>query len=337
MKAPKPPVLAVRDWNERHENHKSRTMLDTRWFPMLNDLSADEYVELVDHPQGSAHFGFFSSLLMVASRAKPRGTLVTHDGRAHDAESLARLTRHPKAVVEAAIERLLKIGLLEWRSANPRRKSIIQQHPTGTVGPEGASERKGREHHHQEGKGSEKENEGKRTEPEGTESASAFSPESSGKAPGKNPSQMKPDDEEKPGTVYASPEDELKAIYLAKAREPITIELLTVIRADLEATRVSFGEYLVEVRKHIGNDWRNPAGFLRSLSQRFRSKTRPASEPITAAQEQEKNYKCQLCFSAVRGEGVRLVGGKIEVCECATPEYAAQYHARASLKEQAPR
>lgn len=172
---PKPPILSVRDWNERHENSKSRAMLDTRWFPMPNDLSADEYVELVDHPDGAAHFGVLSSLLMVASRAKPRGTLVTHDGRPHDAESLARLTRHPKVLVEDAIDRLLKIGLLEWRSANPRRKSIIQQHPTDSSGPEGAAEGKRKEHHHQEGKGNEIENEGNRTEAEGTDGASAFS------------------------------------------------------------------------------------------------------------------------------------------------------------------
>lgn len=271
MKTTKPPILTVHDWNERHENSKSRTMIDTRWFPMLNDLSADEYVELVDHPDGSAHFGVLSSLLMVASRAKPRGTLVTNDGRPHDAESLARLTRHPKALVESAIDRLLKIGLLEWRSANPRRKSIIHRHPTGSVGPEGASERKGKEHHHQEGKGNEKENEGKRTELEGTEGASAFSPESSGKLPGKKPSHITPDDEEKPGAVYASPEDELKAIYLAKAGEPITIDLLSAIRADLELAGVSFGAFLAEVRKHSANEWRILRGFFgasRSVSAR---------------------------------------------------------------------
>jgi hypothetical protein len=252
--------------------------------------------------------------------------------------------RQPEPIVTAAIDRLLQVGLLESGSGNSRKKNSLPRHPRAgsrqdpaRTPQDGAVEGNGTEHHHQEGKGNEKENEGKRTEPEGTEGASAFSPESSGKSPGKNPSHRRPDDEEKPSTVYASPEDELKAIYLAKAREPITIELLTVIRADLEATRVSFGEYLVEVRKHIGNDWRNPAGFLRSLSKRFRSKTRPASDPITATQEQENNYRCPLCFSAVRGEGVRLVGDKIEICECATAEYAAQYHARASLKEKAPR
>ena len=173
MKPSKPPILCVRDWNERHENSKSRAMLDTRWFPMLNDLSADEYVELLDHTDGSAHFGVLISLLMVASRAKPRGTLVTHDGRPHDAESLARLTRHPKILVETAIDRLLKIGLLEWRSGNPRRKNIIPQHPEVSIGPEGTSEEKGIEHHHQEQKKKGKEQ--KRTEAEGTEGAAAFS------------------------------------------------------------------------------------------------------------------------------------------------------------------
>jgi hypothetical protein len=336
VKAPKPPVLAVRDWNERHENSKSRSMLDTRWFPMPNDLSADEYVELVDHPEGAAHFGVLSSLLMVASRAKPRGTLVTHDGRPHDAESLARLTRHPKALVESAIERLLKIGLLELRSANPRRKSIIQRHPTGSVGPEGASERKGKEHHHQEGKGNEKEKEGKRTEPEGTESASAFSPESSGKAPGKNPSHMKPDDEETPGTVYASPEDELKALYRSKAREPITIDLLTAIRGDLESGGVSFGEFLAEVRKHSANEWRNPPGFLRSLSKRFRAKTRPASDPVTAAEAEEINYRCLLCDSRIRGHGARFVDGKVVPCSCASADYIAHQRERGVFSEEPP-
>jgi hypothetical protein len=57
LKTPKPPILTVRDWNERHENSKSRAMLDTRWFPMPNDLSADEYVELVDHPGRDASRG----------------------------------------------------------------------------------------------------------------------------------------------------------------------------------------------------------------------------------------------------------------------------------------
>jgi len=234
---PEARLLRVRHRQARHENDRSRELKRTDWFPFSNELSADSYVELVTHEDGAAHLGVWAAILMVASKAKPRGVLVRDDGRPHNAASLARVTRLPESVTASAIDRLLKIKLLEVVDDDPH------------------------------------------------------------------------------------------------AHGPITIELLTVIRADLEATQVTFGEYLAEIRKRAGNEWRNPAGFLRSMSKRFRSKARPASDPITAAEEQEKNYKCPICFSAVPGEGVRLVGGKIEVCECATPAYAAQFQARALLKE----
>ena len=93
------------------------------------------------------------------------------------------------------------------------------------------------------------------------------------------------DDEEKPPEVYASPEDELKAIYQAKAGTPITIEVLSAIRENLELTAVDMGEFVAAVKKsHIQNKWRNPAGFLRDFSNRFRSKTRVAARPVTAAE-----------------------------------------------------
>jgi hypothetical protein len=245
--------------------------------------------------------------------------------------------RQPEPIVKAAIDRLLQIGLLESGSANPRKKNSLPRHPRAgsrqdpaRTPQDGAVEGNGTEHHHQEGKGNEKENEGKRTEPKGTEGASAFSP-SADEAANKNPSH-RPDDEN-PGTVYASPEDELKAIYARKAGEPITLEVLTAIRGDLELSGVSFGAFLAEVKKHSANPWRNPPGFLRSLSKRFRAKTRPASDPVTAAEAEEQNYKCPLCFSRIRGEGIRLVDRKAVPCECATAEYIARQTALGTFGE----
>jgi hypothetical protein len=323
-------LLRVRHWQARHENNRSRELKRTDWFPFSNELSADSYVDLVGHENGAAHLGVWAALLMVASKAKPRGVLVRDDGRPHNAVSLARVTRLPEPVIESAIARLLEIELLEVVENGSDPPAGIPHPDAGNPQEpaekpqEGAAEGKGTEHHHQEGKGKEKENEGKRTEPEGTEGASTFSSESSGKAPGKKPSHIRPDDEEKPGAVYASPEDELKAIYRSKAGEPITIDLLTAIRGDLELSGVSFGAYLAGVKKHSANDWRNPPGFLRSLSKRFRAKTRPASDPITAADADEVNYRCALCGSTVRGEGLRLDGKKIVPCECASAEYIAE-------------
>src|SRR5690242_12654796 len=106
-----PRLLRVCDWDELYENNRSREIDRTRWFPVPNDLSADWYVDLVTHDEGAAHFGAWHAILMVASRANPRGTLSRED-RPHDAESLARVTRLPIQLIESAIERLLEIGLL---------------------------------------------------------------------------------------------------------------------------------------------------------------------------------------------------------------------------------
>jgi len=97
-------------------------MINTHWFPMPNDLSADSCVELMADPEGTAHLGVWTGLLMVASRAKPRGSLVREDGRPHDSESLARVMRQPERVVSDAIDRLIQIGLLEHLTGNPPKR-----------------------------------------------------------------------------------------------------------------------------------------------------------------------------------------------------------------------
>ncbi len=327
MKEPSPLLIRVRDWDQRHENNRSREMVNTRWFSMPNDLSADSYVELLAHPDGPAHFGVWTGLLMVASRTKPRGSLVREDGRAHDSESLARVMRQPEPLVRAAIERLLKIGLLESGADKSRKKSSLRPHP-GAGNPqdpagkpqEGAVEGKGTEHHHQKGNGTEK----KRTE----RARDEFAPEHPGAASTALSFQRSADDEENPGEGYASPEDELKAIYRAKAGESITIAVLDAIRANLEFTGVSFDEFVAEVRKHQVNSWRNPAGFLRALSKRFHARTRPARAPVTASEAAVNNYRCEVCGSTIPGHGARLIDGEVVPCSCASPEYITHQRAR---------
>ena len=79
-------LLRVRNWGELYENNRSRELARTNWFPAPNDLSANGYVELVSHVDGAAHLGVWIGLLMVASRAKPRGLLTREDGRPHALE-----------------------------------------------------------------------------------------------------------------------------------------------------------------------------------------------------------------------------------------------------------
>lgn len=310
-------------------------MKRTNWFPAPNDLSADSYVELVSHEDGAAHFGVWIALLMVASRTRPRGSLAWGNGQPLTAESLARVTRLPQAVVSTAIKRLLAIGLLEIGEDKSRKKNKLIPHPgagnlQGGAPPpqEGAVEQKGTEQHHQEGNLTERN--GTRTEPEGTEGAGDDpTPEHSGADSGAALSHIGADDEKPPAALYASPEDELKAIYEAKAGEPITVELLRAIRTNLELAGVPLGDFVAEVRKQAPNKWRNPGGFLRDLSKRFGAKTRVAGQPVTAAEAAARDYQCPKCFSRKPGEGAVLDGDcKPVPCTCASPEWIARQRAR---------
>jgi len=115
------------------------------------------------------------------------------------------------------------------------------------------------------------------------------------------------------------------------------MDVLSSIRSNLELTLVSMDDFVVEVRKHAKNDWRNPPGFLRDLSKRFRAKTRSASAPVTAAEAEDKNYRCELCSSRARGEGVILAAnGKTAPCSCASPEYIARQQARGVFTDETP-
>lgn len=331
-------MMGVRDWDRLYENNRSRDMKRTSWFPAPNDLSSDRYVGLVSHEHGAAHLGIWVAVLMVASRAMPqRGLLAKDDGQPHNAESLALVTRLPEALVDDALQRMLRLRLLEIARSEVPASRDTPPHPAAgnPQGPavslqEGAVEGKGKEHHHQEGKRTEKK--GTRTEPQGTERARAGLTTEYSRTSENAPAafSLKGDDaDENSKVAYASPEDELKAIYQDKAGQIITIELLDAIRVNLELTRVTPSEFVEEVRKHAGNKWKNPPGFLRDLSKRFRAKTRAAALPVTAAEAEVRDYQCPKCFSKRPGEGaVSSADGHWEPCTCAGLEWIARQRER---------
>jgi hypothetical protein len=340
MNEPTPPMMRVRDWEQLYENNRSREMKRTNWFPAPNDLSADSYVELVEHPDGCGHLGVWHAILMVASKARPRrGLLIREDGRAHDAESLARVTRLPADVIKAALMRLVQIGVLEVVDEEVVDEGATEindlpPHPPAgspqdhAIQPqEGAAEGKGKEHHHQEGKQKER----NRTPSESFQTEKSSDSDSSARSLRRSIDEKasKVDDDERPApTTYASPEDELKAIYHEKAGEPIKIALLDAIRANLESIGVSMADFVEEARKHKNNRLKNLAGFLRDFSRSFRAKTCPAAPPVTASEAEEQNYRCPICGSRQRGEGACFVDRKFVPCKCASSEYIARQRER---------
>jgi len=254
----------------------------------------------------------------------------------------------PEHLIEIAISRLLEIGLLEFVDNDPSSSNGPLPHPSAAnphpaAGEPHANAEESQEsvhrtegNHHQEEK--RKRREQQRTEPEGTEGARGDSTTRSSDPPreaGFSFSKKSDDSKEQFESHYASPEDELKAIYFSKTGEHITIALLSAIRTNLELTCVSMSDFVMGVREHAKNEWRNPAGFLRDLSKRFVAKTRRASRPKTAAEADAENYQCKICASRTPGEGaVPGSDAKFQPCACASQEYITRQRARGVFAEE---
>lgn len=106
-------VYRIRDWGAHFENNRTRELKYLDWVPMPNKMDGDGYTALVDHLDGDAHFGVWCTIVEIASRCDPRGTLLRDGAKPHTPASLARLSRLPESSFEAAIPRLLDIGWLE--------------------------------------------------------------------------------------------------------------------------------------------------------------------------------------------------------------------------------
>lgn len=117
-------MLRIRDWELHFENNRTVDMVSMKWVPIPNKHDGDGFTELLDHPQGMAHFGAWVLIVQVASKCgkpagrcgggeTPRGTLRRESGKPHDAHSIARVTGGDLKVIQAAIPRLIEIGWLE--------------------------------------------------------------------------------------------------------------------------------------------------------------------------------------------------------------------------------
>jgi len=103
-------AFRITDWDKHYENNRTRNLKQMTWVPMPVKHDGDGYTELLDHPNGAAHFGAWCALVQVAARCGTRGTLLRGGGMAYDPVSLARVTRIPVSVWKEALPRLVSIG-----------------------------------------------------------------------------------------------------------------------------------------------------------------------------------------------------------------------------------
>jgi hypothetical protein len=128
-------LLRIKDWSLIYENNRTRSLKNMLWVPVPNKLDGDGYTELVDHQNGVAHLGAWLTILQIASKCTPRGTLVGDSGEAHTPHSLARMSRIPASVYEEAIPRLMNIQWLEMQgeSASAHDGAEIPHHSGTTL------------------------------------------------------------------------------------------------------------------------------------------------------------------------------------------------------------
>ncbi len=146
------------------------------WVPMPNKQDGDGYTELLDHPNGAAHFGAWCALLEVASRRHVgdgprvdararresakydatehpygRGILMRENGEPYDAKSLERITRIPVSVWEEVLPRLVSIGWITGykvvgsQSAHDRQSIGARSRTDAVNRPMNGTERNGTE------------------------------------------------------------------------------------------------------------------------------------------------------------------------------------------------
>jgi hypothetical protein len=107
----------IRDWAEHFENNRTRELKRMEWLPVPNKHDGCGFTELLDHPNGVAHYGAWHLILQVASKCDPRGDLLREGVNgihvALTCGEIGRMSHSPAGLLQEAIDRLISIGWIE--------------------------------------------------------------------------------------------------------------------------------------------------------------------------------------------------------------------------------
>ena len=120
-------IYRIKDWADKFENNRTRELKYLEWVKFPNPMldRGDGFAELMHHPNGLAHFGFWCACVFLASRSQVRGTLVRASGAPHCRSSIALTCGIPAPLCDEAAERLVSLG---WLEELPYTKQLTYQH-----------------------------------------------------------------------------------------------------------------------------------------------------------------------------------------------------------------
>lgn len=111
-------IYRIRNWNLRFENNRTRELKRLEWVPMPNKHDGDAFTQIMARSDGVSIYGIWCLLVQVASRCDARGTLVRDCGKPHDSDSLSRITRAPKDLIDKTLS-LLCSDDIKWLESEP--------------------------------------------------------------------------------------------------------------------------------------------------------------------------------------------------------------------------
>lgn len=88
-------LYKIRGWSGFYENCASRKLKKLDWVAICNKPDGENFAKIVAHPEGAVIFAGFITLLQLASRCCPRGTLIKSDNSPHTPISMAFKCRCP--------------------------------------------------------------------------------------------------------------------------------------------------------------------------------------------------------------------------------------------------
>ena len=106
-------AIQIVDWNKHYENNRTRELKKMQWVPMPIRHDGAGYRQLLDHPNGAAHFGAWCALVEVAASCDARGTLSRNHATPLSEADLSRMTGIPENIWKEVLPRLVSIGWIK--------------------------------------------------------------------------------------------------------------------------------------------------------------------------------------------------------------------------------
>ena len=131
-------IYRIKDWDQHYECSDTKKVKSfSRYVPVPNRMDGSGFAQLMNHPNGVAHYGAWITLVIVASKCETRGVLAHKNGEGFDTETLSLMTRVPVKILDELLPRLLS-KKIDWMEVvdeqgncvtDPNASERIRIHP----------------------------------------------------------------------------------------------------------------------------------------------------------------------------------------------------------------